>query len=186
MGDKKKNEEKPEITDADFGYMEWRIKVLQDERAENARKSEDFLRQRIRELDGEFEKEGDNCRENTGEMSRQYKEMQESFNERIGTLQKQVAAAKHDIETVTHEIERVRTDKDEIIRQKELEIKSLSQKMETMAFEFADMLKETLDKMSQRIEVTHNSWDRDSTKPPLMNRLKAFSLTNEAAPAAEK
>ena len=34
-----------------------------------------------------------------------------------------------------------------------MEIKSLSHKMETMAFEFADMLKETLDKMSQRIEV---------------------------------
>ena len=48
-----------------------------------------------------------------------------------------------------------------------------------MAFEFADMLKETLDKMSQRIEVTHNSWDRDSGKPPLMDRLKDFQLCSD-------
>merc|ERR1719476_1297225 len=105
--------------------------------------------------------------------------MQESFNERIEQLQNLVAKAKQEIEEVTREIERKRIEKDEIIRQKDLEIKSLAHKMETMAFEFADMLKETLDKMSQRIEVTHNSWDRDSSKPPLMNRLKAFSLNDE-------
>merc|ERR1712203_1094693 len=100
----------------------------------------------------------------------------------IEVLQQHVAQAKQEIEAVTREIERVRIEKDEIIRQKDLEIKSLSRKMEQVAFEFADMLKETLDKMSQRIEVTHNSWDRDSSKPPLMNRLKDFSLTNDTSP----
>ena len=59
-----------------------------------------------------------------------------------------------------------------------LKKRSLTLKMEAMAFEFADMLKETLDKMSQRIEVTHSSWDRDTSKPPLMNRLKEYSLTS--------
>merc|ERR1719206_942496 len=112
-------------------------------------------------------------------MSRQYREMQESFNERIEDWQWQVAQAKQEIEAVTKDIERVRIEKDEIIRQKESEIEALSHKMEVMAFEFADMLKETLAKMSQRIEVTHNSWDRDASKPPLLNRLKQFSLTNE-------
>ena len=57
-------------------------------------------------------------------------------------------------------------------------LRSLTLKMETMAFEFADMLKETLDKMSQRIEVSNTSWVRDTSKPPLMNRLKEFSLTD--------
>merc|ERR1719226_374717 len=156
--------------------------MIKDEQTAASRKAEEELRQRIVSLDKSFDNEGDKCRENTGEMHRQHREMQESFNERIEVLQQQVAQAKQEIEAVTREIERVRVDKDEIIRQKDLEIKSLSQKMETMAFEFADMLKETLDKMSQRIEVTHNSWDRDSGKPPLMNRLKAFSLTNEQPP----
>mmetsp|Transcript_130853 Transcript_130853/g.279965 ORF Transcript_130853/g.279965 Transcript_130853/m.279965 type:complete len:193 (-) Transcript_130853:79-657(-) len=190
MGDKKggaKDPDAPHYEEENY-YMERKIKVLQyrlmikDEQMATSRKSEDELRQRIVSLDKSFDAEGDKCRENTGEMSRQYREMQESFNERIEVLQQQVAQAKQEIETVTKEIERVRVDKDEIIRQKDQEIKSLSHKMETMAFEFADMLKETLDKMSQRIEVTHNTWDRDSGKPPLMNRLKAFSLTNELPP----
>merc|ERR1719253_1594279 len=166
-------------------YMQKKIEVFQhrlmmkDEQIANAHRGEEELRRRITELDNAFQEEYEKSKDNTGEMNRQYREMQESFNERIGQLQQLMAQAKQEIETVTREIENVRIQKDDIIRQKDQEIKSLAHKMETMAFEFADMLKETLDKMSQRIEVTHNSWDRDSSKPPLMNRLKAFSLTNE-------
>eukprot|EP00930_Biecheleria_cincta_P098773 TRINITY_DN90420_c0_g1_i1.p1 TRINITY_DN90420_c0_g1~~TRINITY_DN90420_c0_g1_i1.p1 ORF type:complete len:217 (+),score=46.11 TRINITY_DN90420_c0_g1_i1:86-652(+) len=185
MGDKKGGAgDEPNYQEENL-YMSKKIIALQyrlmikDEQIDSARKSEDDLRLRITQLDKAFEDEAVRCRENTGEMSRQYREMQESFNETIEVLQKQVSAAKLEIESVTKEIERVRIEKDEIIRQKDLEIASLSSKMETMAFEFADMLKESLDKMSQRIEVTHNSWDRDTTKPPLMNRLKEFSLTDE-------
>lgn len=188
MGDKKGGgDEKPNYAQENM-YMEVRIRVLRqrimikDEQTANSRKAVEDLRQRIAELDRMFDEEAQRCRENTGEMSRQYREMQESFNETIEALQRQVEQAKQEIDAVTKEIERVRVEKDEIIRQKDLEIASLSSRMETMAFEFADMLKETLDKMSQRIEVTHNSWDRDSGKPPLMNRLKAFSLTNEPPP----
>ncbi|CAE8619116.1 unnamed protein product [Polarella glacialis] len=186
MGDKKGGDgDEPNYKEESY-YMTQKIKVLQyrlmmkDEQTANSRRAEEELRRRVAELDKSFEAESDRCRENTGEMSRQYREMQDDFNLTIEILQKQVAQAKQEIEAVTKEIERVRVEKDEIIRQKDLEHSSLSAKMETMAAEFADMLKESLDKMSQRIEVTHNSWDRDSGKPPLMNRLKAFSLTDEA------
>merc|ERR1712187_56225 len=164
--------------------LQYRL-MMKDEQTANSRKEEEALRQKIRELDKEFADEAIKCKDNTGEMNRQYREMQESFNERIGQLQQHVAQAKQEIEAVTREIERVRIEKDEIIRSKDSEIKSLSHKMETMAFEFADMLKETLDKMSQRIEVTHNSWDRDSSKQPLMDRLKDFQLYNELPPPKE-
>eukprot|EP00405_Crypthecodinium_cohnii_P019516 CAMPEP_0206464378 /NCGR_PEP_ID=MMETSP0324_2-20121206/27181_1 /ASSEMBLY_ACC=CAM_ASM_000836 /TAXON_ID=2866 /ORGANISM="Crypthecodinium cohnii, Strain Seligo" /LENGTH=191 /DNA_ID=CAMNT_0053936999 /DNA_START=75 /DNA_END=650 /DNA_ORIENTATION=+ len=171
-------------------YMKKKIEILQhrimykQDQASKSRQSEEELRGRIRELDVCFQQEADRCRENTAEMSRQYREMQESFNEKIKVLQKAVADAKNEIETVKKDIERVRSEKDEIIRQKDAEVNVLSHKMETMAFEFADMLKETLDKMSQRIEVTHNSWDRKPGKPPLMNQLKAFSLND--GPPGEK
>lgn len=164
-------------------YLEKKIQVLQhrlmmkDEQISGCRQAEESLHKRVRDLDRCFKDEYERSKENTGDMSRQYHDMQESFNERIEVLQEHVAEAKQEIEAVNREIERVRVEKDEVIRQKDLEIKLLSQKMESMAFEFADMLKETLDKMSQRVEVTHNSWDRDSGRPPLMNRLKSFSLT---------
>mmetsp|Transcript_115268 Transcript_115268/g.229677 ORF Transcript_115268/g.229677 Transcript_115268/m.229677 type:complete len:190 (-) Transcript_115268:215-784(-) len=184
MGDKKGGGDEINY-DAQILYMRRRIEVLQyrlmikDEQTANSRKAEEELKKRIQVLDKSFEEESVKCRENTGEMNRQYREMQESFNERIEVLQQQVAEAKQEIEAVTKDIERVRIEKDEIIRQKEAEIEALSHKMEVMAFEFADMLKETLAKMSQRIEVTHNSWDRGSNKTPLMSRLQNFSLSPE-------
>eukprot|EP00435_Cladocopium_sp_Y103_P019627 s707_g4.t1 len=183
MGDKKGGDEINYQQEND--YMKRKIEVLRyrimikDEQILGCRKSEDGLRKRIAELDQSFEDEAVRCRENTAEMSRQYREMQESFNDTIDVLQKKVSEAKAEIESVTKEIEQVKIEKEEVLRQKDLEIASLSSKMETMAFEFADMLKETLDKMSQRIEVTHNSWDRDTTKPPLINRLKEFGLNDE-------
>ena len=104
-----------------------------------------------------FVDQKDLAREITGEMSRQYREMQESFNERIVDLQEEVSKSKEDIEKVQKTIDQTRAAKDEVIRKKDDEIRALTLKMETMAFEFADMLKETLDKMSQRIEVTKDT-----------------------------
>mmetsp|Transcript_46676 Transcript_46676/g.109029 ORF Transcript_46676/g.109029 Transcript_46676/m.109029 type:complete len:188 (-) Transcript_46676:9-572(-) len=184
MGDKKGGGDEINFPEEN-AYMQRKIEVLQyrimmkDEQILACRKSEDELRKRIAELDKAFDDEAVRRREHTAEMSRQYREMQDSFNQTIDETQKKVSEKKAEIESVIKETEQVRVEKDEILRQKDHEIASLSSKMETMAFEFADMLKETLDKMSQRIEVTHNSWDRDTTKPPLINRLKEFSLTDE-------
>merc|ERR1719450_385056 len=107
--------------------MKRKIEVLQyrlmikDEQMGNSRKSEEELRNRVAELDKAFDDEAVKCRDNTGEMSRQYREMQDSFNETIEVLQRQVSQAKQEIESVTKDIERVRIEKDEIIRQKDLE-----------------------------------------------------------------
>merc|ERR1712003_101974 len=101
-----------------MGVLQYRI-MIKDEQTKNSQQSEVDLRKRTEQLDKEFQDEAIKCRENTGEMARQYREMQESFNERIEILQQQVAQAKQEIEAVTREIDRVRIEKDEIIRQKD-------------------------------------------------------------------
>ena len=42
------------------------------------------------------------------------------------------------------------------------QIADLKQKMEDMSHEFGEMLKETLDKMSEKIEATSNEWEQDA------------------------
>ncbi|CAD7959794.1 unnamed protein product [Amoebophrya sp. A25] len=172
--------------DAENKMLQKRVEVLQyrlmvkDDSISQCMRDEEAYKKAIEELDTGFNQESDKALQNSGEMQNQYREMQNSFNERIEELQVQVAQSKAEIEAVREEIEKTAVDKDEIIAAKDEEIRSLTLKMETMAFEFADMLKETLDKMSQRIEITHSSWDRDPTRPPLMNRLKEFSLTSDS------
>ena len=38
----------------------------------------------------------------------------------------------------------------------------MKMKMEDMSQEFGEMLKETLDKMSEKIEATSNEWEQDA------------------------
>ena len=42
------------------------------------------------------------------------------------------------------------------------QIADLRQKMDDMSHEFGEMLKETLDKMSDKIETTSNEWEHDA------------------------
>ena len=42
------------------------------------------------------------------------------------------------------------------------QIADLKMKMEDMSQEFGEMLKETLDKMSEKIEATSNEWEQDA------------------------
>jgi len=195
MSGKKEAKKDPgELNDADkeenLKKMSHRMHVLQDriqikdELLLTCGSSEERYKTQISELDKLFKLEQEKAAEVTGEMGRQYREMQDSFNERIEDLQEQVSQSKQEIESAQQEVEKTRVDKDETLRQKDEEIRSLTLKMETMAFEYADMLKETLDKMSQRIEVTHSTWDRGG-KPPLMNRLKEFSLNESPEESKE-
>mmetsp|Transcript_15205 Transcript_15205/g.38397 ORF Transcript_15205/g.38397 Transcript_15205/m.38397 type:complete len:80 (+) Transcript_15205:199-438(+) len=57
------------------------------------------------------------------------------------------------------------------VKEKELIIKEQQQKMKEMAIEFGNMLKSTLDKMSERIEMTSSSWDKEAENA-LKQRIK--------------
>lgn len=65
-----------------------------------------------------------------------------------------------------------RADYEEKLKQKEKELTDLKQKMEDMSIEFARMLRETLEKMQERIEL--QQWDNESD-PTLLNKMKDLS-----------
>ncbi|KAF4702501.1 hypothetical protein FOZ63_017648 [Perkinsus olseni] len=152
----------------------------------------------LADLEAQSKQELERRREVVAEMTRQYNEMQNSFSDRIEDLKAQVKKAQEDIVEVENTKEATRKEKEDEIAKKVLSagsctlsmdvtIRQLTHKMEAMAFEFADMLKEVLDKMSQRIEVTHSGWSRtdrmggdDSAAPfmkqPLISSLQEFEL----------
>jgi hypothetical protein len=69
----------------------------------------------------------------------------------------------------------MKREKDRVIAAKNVEIQELKAKMVEMAQEFGEMLKETLDKMRERIEITNTSFEGDGGMP-LMRRLEEFNL----------
>ena len=100
------------------------------------------------------EEEERNMTDITKNMTRQYKCMQENLlkqitdaHQTIEQLKKQLKIARGDVERTKDETRKALASKDRVIANQKL-------KMEEMASEFADMLKETLEAMRNRIEVS--------------------------------
>ena len=67
------------------------------------------------------------------------------------------------------------------LARKEAEIAEQKQKMEDMAVEFGEMLKETLDKMSEKIEITNQGWEA-GTGDSIARRLEEHKMGVSADP----
>ncbi|RLN90377.1 hypothetical protein BBJ28_00015711 [Nothophytophthora sp. Chile5] len=146
------------------------------------------LQDRVCDLQKDFERERKETFGITQDMTRQYKSMQEELLNRVNALENAntelrdqlgadwVAAAMPELGRVN--FEEMKREKDRSIAAKNLEIQELKAKMEEMAQEFGEMLKETLDKMRERIEITNTSFESDGAggSMPMMRRLEEFNL----------
>mmetsp|Transcript_26882 Transcript_26882/g.37109 ORF Transcript_26882/g.37109 Transcript_26882/m.37109 type:complete len:119 (-) Transcript_26882:76-432(-) len=98
------------------------------------------------------------------DMSRQFKAMQEKHLQKIDTLEKHTQQLQEDLDAKDVEIATLRVEYEEKLAAKELVIKDLKHRQEVMAQEFAEMLKETLDKMAECLESTDDkgiNFDKD-------------------------
>ncbi len=73
------------------------------------------------------------------------------------------------------QMEEERRESAQEMARKDAEIESHKQKMEDMALEFGEMLKETLDRMGQQIELSTSAWEADSGAG-VSRRLEEFKL----------
>lgn len=71
--------------------------------------------------------------------------------------------------------ERTIKDKNAIIQMKDDEIASLKAKMDDMAEEFGEMLRDTLDKMRERIEITSGNFDAPDV--PIHHRMEEMKTS---------
>jgi hypothetical protein len=95
------------------------------------------------------------------DMTRQYKSMQENLMNQIKEAHETIEKLKHDLEDSGQSQAQSQRDFQSVIEQKDKTIRDQNRKMEDMANEFAEMLKETLEKMRQRIEVSSVTWESD-------------------------
>lgn len=95
------------------------------------------------------------------DMTRQYKSMQENLLNQVNEAHDTIAKLKQDLAASGQSMNQSQRDFQHIIEQKDATIRDQNRKMEDMANEFAEMLKETLEKMRQRIEVSSVTWESD-------------------------
>jgi type I site-specific restriction endonuclease len=87
-------------------------------------------------------------------MSRQFKAMQEKHLAKIGALERSTQELHEQLEGKAADVARLHAEHAGAVADKDMLIKELRHKQEVMAQEFAEMLRETLDKMADCLEVT--------------------------------
>jgi len=162
-------EEGVELDDAGkLKRAEVRIEALERELVQRqdvvnrALQAHNDMRQKQAELLKDFDDEKQTTFAITADMTRQYKSMQEELMRRINTLETTIMEQKDQLDLARQANEELHKAKDQELALKDAQIADLRQKMDDMSHEFGEMLKETLDKMSEKIEATSNEWEQDA------------------------
>eukprot|EP00744_Colponema_vietnamica_P009637 GILI01013686.1.p1 GENE.GILI01013686.1~~GILI01013686.1.p1 ORF type:complete len:202 (-),score=63.82 GILI01013686.1:28-633(-) len=159
--------------------------VLKQEEIQKSTENEKQLQAELVTLNEKFNDEQQRALAITADMMRQYDTMQSQLLEQISKLETLVSQNKFKLEQEWRSVRDIQQDRIDVINQKDKEIAMLKTKLEDMAHEFADMLKDTLTKMTQRIELNNNQWDAGATAQPLMKRLEEFNLSASMKAADE-
>jgi chromosome segregation ATPase len=145
------------------------------EEASRAMAAKRELQSRVEQIARDFDEEQKQTFEITQDMTRQYKGMQEELLTRINKLEETVQTLSDQLADSDMKHERVLKEKNAIIDMKDAEIGELKAKMDDMAEEFGEMLKETLDKMRERIEVSSGNFDAPDL--PIQHRMEEIRVS---------
>lgn len=118
------------------------------------------MKKEVKQLRTSFEAKGTETYELARNMTRQYKALQKELNDRIEALEIEKQAVESALEE--EKTERVQECKEfqRVVETKEQEIRDQKEKIEELAQEFGDMLKETLEKLNERIEIHSDEWNQ--------------------------
>lgn len=111
-------------------------------------------------------------------MTRQYKSMFEELTEKINKLEREVVDNDETIGDLKEQYEKLNSDKLEIEKQKNEEIKELKKRIDDMSSDFAEMLRDTLHKMQERIEIANKQWE-DENDANMLKRFEDMALGNK-------
>ncbi|GAB5356743.1 hypothetical protein AAMO2058_000315200 [Amorphochlora amoebiformis] len=159
-GDIESAEEKAKVLEMQLESLRHRL-VLQTNKSSGAAAVVKDLRQRYGTLAQDFEEEKQLTFKISAEMTRHYKAMRKKMQEKITELQEEISAAGEALEHEKKRYEKELEKKDTIIQQKDQVIEDYKRKMKDVTAEFGLMLKETLEGMNEKIEITSRGIEKN-------------------------
>ena len=141
------------------------------------------LQAQIEDLKRDFEREEKSTYAITADMTRQYKDMQGELIKRINGEENTITELKDQLELQRVAYEELKREKDRAVAAKETEIVELKTRIDELCAEFGDMLKGTLEKMSERINITNSNFQTDlstsagqTSTVPMEEKLQEYHL----------
>ena len=148
--------------------------ILESERANTERAAENELKSKVTVLSHEYDQEVQRTWDVTCDMTRQYKSMQAEKDKRIQTLTKLIEENEEMIKARDAELADTLKKKENVIKQRDEEIRDLRDRLKEMSHKFAEMLKSTLDQMSQKIELVNQNFEEE-IEPTMVKKLEEFT-----------
>lgn len=151
---------------------------MEQSRADQSKASENEKRHRELQLERQFKDEEKRRKDIIADMTRQYKSMFEELTENVNKLSREVVDNDHTIKDLKEQYEALTNEKNEIERQKNEEIKELKKRIDDMSSDFAEMLRDTLHKMQDRIEIANKQWEEDND-PKMLKHFEEMATANK-------
>jgi hypothetical protein len=150
--------------------------VMQTNKATSAEAVVRELRARLLELTDIYEKEKTHTFDIVANMTREYKAMKEEMLKKINELDAENLKYKDQLELKEAEMKEQEQQKDREMKNKDNAILEMKAKMDDMAKEFGQMLKQTLDKMSEKIVITNDYASDQQQDQPVVRTFEDFNL----------
>jgi len=119
------------------------------------------LEEDIKEMKIKFQKEEDAKLDITKDMTRQYKSMQQNLMGQINKAHESIHKLREELDLSKNNMDSKQRAHQKMIAERDVKIREQKRKMEDMATEFSEMLRQTLDKMKQRIEISNINWENE-------------------------
>mmetsp|Transcript_9605 Transcript_9605/g.13989 ORF Transcript_9605/g.13989 Transcript_9605/m.13989 type:complete len:197 (-) Transcript_9605:152-742(-) len=149
--------------------------VMQTNKASGAEAVVRELRSRLFDLHKDYEEEKKRTFEIAADMTREYKAMKQEMNQQIILNEEKITQLKDKLDAARLAHEQMVRQKDKEIALKDAAIQEMKNKMDEMAREFGEMLKQTLDKMSEKIVIT-NDYEAEQMDTPIVRTFEDFNL----------
>ena len=134
---------------------------MEQEKSDRSRAGQNECRQKLVEINQCFEEEGKKGFHINSDMKTQYRGMLKDREEKITQLEDELYFGEKQLNESELNIKKMIKSKDAEIEEKDADIREWRKKIDDMSQEFASMLKATLDKMQERIELANTQWDSD-------------------------
>uniref|UniRef100_A0A7S3J1E4 Dynein regulatory complex protein 12 n=1 Tax=Euplotes harpa TaxID=151035 RepID=A0A7S3J1E4_9SPIT len=103
-------------------------------------------------------------------MKKVYITMQKDLMDKINDLEAQVSEHEADIQNKDELISALDQEIKEECIKKDLQIEQLQRQIDEMSSDFAEMLRQTLSKMQERIELANVQWDNDDDNENMLQK----------------
>ena len=134
---------------------------MEQEKADRSRAGQNECRQKLVEINQCFEEEGKKGFQINSEMKMKYRSMLKEKEDKIAQLEEELHTGDRDLSEKERSIKETIKKKDKEIEKLDDDIRDQRKKIDDLSQEFASMLKATLDKMQERIELANTQWDSD-------------------------